>query len=107
VSGDNANATVQARGLQAPPVQQAKLSYSAPSDDASGDVEVRDERGRVERGATARAQQAQARQEAVPGEEPEVEASAPDERGAFGQRTGGDAAGAGNRAQRRAAKKSS
>ncbi len=45
-------AEVQARGLTEE--QNLQLSYTAPSEDADGGVEVRDERGRVDQGATAR-----------------------------------------------------
>ena len=41
---------------------EARLSYSAPSADAAGEVEVRNQRGQLERAATALAQQAQQRQ---------------------------------------------
>ncbi|WP_167051038.1 preprotein translocase subunit SecA [Salinibacterium sp. ZJ77] len=91
VTGADGQARVAAKGLGAQAPQQG-LSYSAPSADAAGGVEVRNQRGQVERAATARAQQAAARQ-----------AQAPAERGAFGQVVQGDAADAPqNRAQRRA-----
>jgi preprotein translocase subunit SecA len=103
VTAGEGQARVAAKGLTGQQPQQQNLSYSAPSDDASGDVEVRNQRGQVERAATARAQQAAARQ--VPtqqsqGQQPQQGG----ERGAFGQRV--DDGGAGqaplNRAQRRA-----
>jgi preprotein translocase subunit SecA len=74
---------VDARGLNAPTVQAAQLSYTAPSEDASGGVEVRNQRGQVERGATARAQQQQAALR------PQPQQQAPAARGAFGQREDG------------------
>ncbi|MGN6326489.1 preprotein translocase subunit SecA [Pseudolysinimonas sp.] len=103
--------SVEARGLAAS--EQRGLSYSAPSDDASGDVEVRDQRGRVERGATERAQrQAASFEDAIAPQAEQQQGSAPagqgqrsagSGRGAFGQRPGnGDAPTAGNRAERRA-----
>ncbi|TPW73591.1 preprotein translocase subunit SecA [Schumannella sp. 10F1B-5-1] len=101
---------VDAKGLDGDAPQQ-QLSYSAPSDDASGEVEVRNQRGQIERGATARAQQKQAAQEggsarraAPPAQQQPAQPAA---RGAFGQRTGGDDAAAApvNRAERRAAQK--
>ena len=88
-------ANVDARGLGAPPVPQGQLSYTAPSDDGSGGVEVRNQRGQVERAATARAQQAQ---------RPVAPQAAPAARGAFGQVQDGPPAQPvpQNRAQRRA-----
>ena len=96
VTGADGQARVAAKGLNAPQTPQG-LSYSAPSDDASGEVEVRNQRGQVERAATARAQQLAARQA------PQQQGGG--ERGAFGQKV--DDGGAGqqaplNRAQRRA-----
>jgi preprotein translocase subunit SecA len=100
VSGGATGATVQARGLSAQTAPAAQLSYSAPSDDASGDVEVRNDRGQVERAATARAQQ---QQTAAGQGRATPPAAAGGARGAFGQRTEGDAGAAPqNRAQRRA-----
>jgi preprotein translocase subunit SecA len=98
VTGADGQARVAAKGLQAPQPAQG-LSYSAPSADASGEVEVRNQRGQVEQAATARAQQLAARQ-AQPA--PQQQGG---ERGAFGQKV--DDGGAGqqaplNRAQRRA-----
>ena len=106
--------SVEARGLAA--AEQQALSYSAPSDDASGDVEVRDQRGRLERGATERAQrQAASFEDAIAPQEQQPPQQAPQApqgqrpggsgRGAFGQRPGngnGDAPPAANRAERRA-----
>jgi preprotein translocase subunit SecA len=87
VTGGTAGPTVQARGLQAPTAPANQLTYTAPSEDASGDLEVRNERGQVERAATARAQQAAAQQQrpAAP-QQPQQPAA----RGAFGQRTDGE-----------------
>ena len=97
VTGADGQARVAAKGLAGSQPQQG-LSYSAPSDDASGDVEVRNQRGQVERAATARAQQAASRQVA--------QQAGSGERGAFGQKVDDGGAGAGdapqNRAQRRA-----
>lgn len=95
-------ATVQARGLAAPAAPVNQLSYSAPSEDASGDVEVRNQRGQVERAATARAQQAQ--QAAGAGRlQQQPPAQQGGQRGAFGQREGEPQQQAPlNRAQRRA-----
>src|SRR5690606_5560625 len=92
-------ARVAAKGLGASTAPQQGLSYSAPSDDVSGGVEVRNQRGQVERAATARAQQAAARQAQAQAQQ------GGGERGAFGQRVDGDGAGQQaplNRAQRRA-----
>ncbi|QEO08579.1 preprotein translocase subunit SecA [Protaetiibacter larvae] len=96
VTGPDGQA-VSAKGLTAQQPAQG-LSYSAPSDDASGGVEVRNQRGQVERAATARAQQAAARQA------PAAAPQAPAARGAFGQRVDGapEQQAPLNRAQRRA-----
>ncbi|MGL4339193.1 MAG: preprotein translocase subunit SecA [Rhodoglobus sp.] len=59
---------VEARGLAAPATDTNRLSYSAPSADAQGEVEVRNQRGQIQQPAAARTQQ-------------------PASRGAFGQRT--------------------
>jgi preprotein translocase subunit SecA len=62
VTGGGANASapiVAAKGLTGNAAPAERLSYSAPSEDANGEVEVRNQRGQVERAATARAQQAQ------------------------------------------------
>jgi len=92
---------VQARGLTADAAPAAQLSYSAPSEDATGDVEVRNQRGQVERAATARAQQAQ--RAAGSGRMQPAAPQQPPARGAFGQRTEeGEQAAPLNRAQRRA-----
>jgi len=92
-------ASVEARGLAAPAANPNQLSYSAPSADAQGEVEVRNQRGQLEGAATARAQQAQAAQQrplqAPPAQQPAA-------RGAFGQRSEEPAPTPGNRAERRA-----
>ncbi len=96
-------ASVEARGLAAPQSNQNQLSYSAPSADAQGEVEVRNQRGQLEQAATARAQQAQAAQQR-PAAAPAAQQGS---RGAFGQRNE-PAAGApapANRAERRAQEK--
>ena len=101
VTGGTAGPTVQARGLQAPAAPVNQLTYTAPSEDASGDLEVRNQRGQVERAATARAQQAAAvQQRAVAPQQPQPQQ--PAARGAFGQRTDDGAPPPQNRAERRA-----
>ena len=101
VTGGTAGPTVQARGLQAPAAPVNQLTYTAPSEDASGDLEVRNQRGQVERAATARAQQAAAAQQrAVAPQQPQPQQSAA--RGAFGQRTDDGTPPPQNRAERRA-----
>ena len=87
VNGGGESTTVQARGLEGANAPSAQLSYSAPSADASGEVEVRNERGQVERAATAQAQQRQARQVAPQQAQQAPAQSQPAERGAFGQRS--------------------
>ncbi|WJL95136.1 preprotein translocase subunit SecA [Microbacterium sp. ET2] len=97
-------AEVEAKGLGAVPVEGERLQYSAAND--AGEVEVRNDRGQVQQAATNRIRQAAAAATTV-AEPPE----APAPRGAFGQRTGADAAGGPpkpapqNRAERRAAGK--
>ena len=88
---------VAAQGLAAGQ-PTAQLSYTAPSEEGDGGVEVRDERGRIDQAASARAAQRAAAQSGAP--QPAPAAAEPQGRGAFGQRTG-DAAPQ-NRAQRRA-----
>ncbi|WP_213814301.1 preprotein translocase subunit SecA [Glaciihabitans sp. dw_435] len=91
--------TVAARGLEEASAPVERLSYSAPSEDVSGEVEVRNERGQVERAATALAQRAQAKQAAaLTPDAPQ----APAKTGAFGQKTTADAPAPVNRADRRA-----
>jgi preprotein translocase subunit SecA len=117
-------ASVEAKGLAAAQAPQQQLSYSAPGVD--GDVEVRNQRGQLEQAATAKAQQAQAEaeqaqvnpafgrpQQPAPaqgggqqggGQASGGQAKGGNDRGAFGQRTGNQAAPQ-NRAQRRAQEK--
>ena len=94
-------ASVEARGLAAPASNPNQLSYSAPSADAQGEVEVRNQRGQLEAAATARAQQAQAAQQRPAGA---PAAQQPASRGAFGQRNepAAEAPAPANRAERRA-----
>jgi preprotein translocase subunit SecA len=87
--------------VAAPAAPAEKLSYSAPSEDALGDVEVRNQRGQVERAATAKAQQAAAAQglgRVVAPQQPSNGGA----RGAFGQKSEPTEPVAGNRSQRRA-----
>jgi preprotein translocase subunit SecA len=99
VSGAQGVAGVQAPGLGQSGAPANRLSYSAPSEDASGQVEVRDQRGQVERAATARAQQAAQQQQRSAGQQ-----QTPAPRGAFGQPTSAEAPPM-NRAERRAREK--
>jgi preprotein translocase subunit SecA len=107
VTGGNA---VAARGLQQPTQPANALSYSAPSADAAGGVEVRNQKGQLEQAATARAAQQQAaaesafrqQQPAAPAAQQQGSGSGT---GAFGQKTGPAAAPPVNRAQRRAQEK--
>jgi preprotein translocase subunit SecA len=109
VTGGDATAaipTVEARGLGQSGAPSERLSYSAPSADNQGEVEVRNQRGQLERAATAKAQQAAAQQAAAQqqqngqgqqGQQPQQGAV-----GAFGQRLDPNAAPPANRAERRA-----
>ncbi|MFT4122657.1 MAG: preprotein translocase subunit SecA [Microbacteriaceae bacterium] len=103
VTGGEASASapqVAARGLGGALAPAERLSYSAPSDDASGDVEVRNQRGQLQRAETARAQRAARANPVTAPAQPEQAAAS---RGAFGQRVEGSAEDAPlNRAQRRA-----
>ena len=123
---------VAARGLGEAGNPSAGLSYSAPSADAQGEVEVRNQRGQLEQAATARAQQQQAAAAAAftpqqagpqqlapqqggpqqgrpgPAQQGGMRPSQPQQgaaRGAFGQRTDGGEQAPLNRAQRRAQEK--
>jgi len=99
-------ARVEARGLAAEGSGTAKLSYSAPSEEADGEVEVRDAQGRIDRAATQRAALRAAADAA--GQQPAPQQAAPQQpaaRGAFGQRTDGPPPA--NRAERRAAERRS
>ena len=60
VTGGAGTASVAAKGLGQPGAPTDGLSYSAPSADAAGEVEVRNQRGQLEQAATQRAQQQQA-----------------------------------------------
>jgi preprotein translocase subunit SecA len=115
VTGSEGQARVAAKGLAADGAPQGRLSYSAPSADGQGDVEVRNERGQLEAAATQRAQaQQQAGSPSPSGTRPRGGAPRPGgtatapapataARGAFGQRDGAAAEPAPqNRAQRRA-----
>ena len=111
VTGDAAGqARIAARGLNAEQPPQQNLSYSAPSADAQGEVEVRNQRGQVEARATALAQQQAAAQnaaltrQAAPQQTPQRPGGAPAARGAFGQKSDGGPAAPppANRAERRA-----
>jgi preprotein translocase subunit SecA len=113
VTGDAAGqARIAARGLSVEQPPQQSLSYSAPSADAAGEVEVRNQRGQVEQRATALAQQQAAQQAAAftrqptPPQQPRPGAAPAAQRGAFGQKEGGaPQAPPLNRAQRRAQEK--
>jgi len=103
VSGGNGVASVNAKGLGEQQSAVGALSYSAPSADAQGEVEVRDQRGQVERAATDRARAAQSQEQ--PGRRAAQPAGATGAtRGAFGQRedASADALPPANRAERRA-----
>jgi len=106
VTGGEANASapiVAARGLTGNAAPAERLSYSAPSADASGEVEVRDQKGRVQQAETARAKRAAATNPALGGSPDAASAAAPS-KGAFGQKVTSDedAPAPVNRAQRRA-----
>jgi preprotein translocase subunit SecA len=101
VTGGGANAVapvVTAKGLGGSAAPVERLSYSAPSADASGAVEVRNQRGQVQQAETARARQA------APAGAP-AQAPAQQATGAFGQKVDGAATPPVNRAQRRAQEK--
>jgi preprotein translocase subunit SecA len=122
VTGGAGTATVAAKGLGESGAPTAGLSYSAPSADAAGEVEVRNQRGQLEQAATARAQQQQAAAAAAiaqqQGQGQPQQPVAPQQgglrpsgqqqpaaRGAFGQRQDGGQPAPLNRAQRRAQEK--
>jgi preprotein translocase subunit SecA len=111
VTGNAANATapiVEARGLGGSAAPTDRLSYSAPSADSNGAVEVRNQRGQVQQAETARARQSATQLNPAFGRPPGAAAAAqePQQTGAFGQKTGGPAAAAPiNRAERRAQEK--
>jgi len=109
VTGGGANASapiVAAKGLTGNAAPVERLSYSAPSEEANGEVEVRNQRGQVEQAATARAQQAnQANPTLARAKAPAAAAPAKStgKKGAFGQSTDAPAESAApvNRADRR------
>jgi preprotein translocase subunit SecA len=106
VTGAEANASapiVAARGLGGTAAPAERLSYSAPSADAAGEVEVRDQRGRLQQAETARAQRAARTSATAPGATP-AQPTPPQtaSRGSFGQKVAEEPAPAGNRADRRA-----
>ncbi len=86
---------VAAKGLARGDSSEARLSYSAPSE--QGEVEVRNQRGQIEKAATDRAQRAQ--RQSAPAAPP---AQASTQRGAFGQRVEDSDDAPANRAERRA-----
>ncbi|MCU1424231.1 MAG: preprotein translocase subunit SecA [Microbacteriaceae bacterium] len=103
VTGGGAAAPiVAAKGLTADAAPAERLSYSAPSADANGEVEVRNQRGQVERAATAKAQQA-TQQNPTLARAATPARVAPAKKGAFGQSSETPEATAApvNRAQRR------
>jgi len=105
VTGGEANASapiVAARGLGGNEAPEERLSYSAPSDDASGEVEVRNQRGQVQKAETARAQRAT---QANPTLARTTAPAQPAAKGAFGQKVDPDAAPPVNRAERRSQEK--
>ncbi|HEY4267546.1 MAG TPA: preprotein translocase subunit SecA [Galbitalea sp.] len=110
VSGGDAIAaipTVEARGLGQSGAPAERLSYSAPSADNQGEVEVRNQRGQLERAGTQRAQQAAAQQAAAQQQaqgqgQQQPQPQQGEQRGAFGQRVDPNAAPPANRAERRA-----
>jgi preprotein translocase subunit SecA len=107
VTGGDATAAipnVEARGLGQSGAPSDRLSYSAPSADNQGEVEVRNERGQVERAATARAQQAAAQQAAQAAQQQgqQQPQQAQPQIGAFGQKIDPNQPAAQNRAERRA-----
>jgi preprotein translocase subunit SecA len=108
VTGGDGEARVAARGLGESGNPEAGFSYSAPSADAQGEVEVRNQRGQLDQASTSKAQRAQA--ESAPklnpafGGQQAPAAQQGGQRGAFGQSTG-DGAPPQNRAERRAQEK--
>ena len=93
--------TVAARGLGGSAAPTEGLSYSAPNADSQGEVEVRNARGQLDAASTARARTA-APQVNPAFARPAAQQAQPQQRGAFGQPTGGDAPAPANRAERRA-----
>ncbi|HTL40752.1 MAG TPA: preprotein translocase subunit SecA [Pseudolysinimonas sp.] len=117
VTGGGEGVAARGLGQSANPTQG--LSYSAPSADAQGEVEVRNQRGQIEAAATRLAQQQQAAQAAALAQQGQGGQAGPQQlrpsgpqpapqqgaRGAFGQRTEGGEQAPLNRAQRRAQEK--
>jgi preprotein translocase subunit SecA len=107
-AGDSAAAIVAARGLEEGSAPNNGLSYSAPSADNQGEVEVRNQRGQLERAATAKAQQLAAQQAAAAGQQGQQPQQGQPQQpqqgavGAFGQRLDPNAPPPANRAERRA-----
>jgi preprotein translocase subunit SecA len=94
---------VAAKGLTGNAAPAERLTYTAPSADANGEVEVRNQRGQVEKAATARAQQANQQNPTLARAKAPAAAAAPAKKGAFGQATEAPAetAAPANRQQRR------
>jgi preprotein translocase subunit SecA len=103
VTGGGAAAPiVAAKGLTADAAPAERLSYSAPSADANGEVEVRNQRGQVERAATAKAQQATQQNPTLARPIAPAAAAGAAKKGAFGQSSDAAVTPAPvNRAQRR------
>ena len=83
VTGAAGKAQVAAKGLGGTEAPPERLSFSAPSADNSGEVEVRNQRGQLERAETQRAQQAAAmlrRAAGQPAGQPQQPAAAPQQR---------------------------
>jgi preprotein translocase subunit SecA len=94
---------VAAKGLTGNAAPAERLTYTAPSADANGEVEVRNQRGQVEKAATARAQQANQQNPTLARAKTPAAPAAPAKKGAFGQATEAPAetAAPANRQQRR------
>ena len=93
-TGAVAGPVVAARGLTPADAAEEKRSYTAPSD--SGGVEVRNQRGQIQQAATDRARRSTT---VTASDDEPADAGGPAGRGAFGQKTAGDAPV--NRAERR------
>ncbi|MET1044910.1 MAG: preprotein translocase subunit SecA, partial [Microbacteriaceae bacterium] len=90
VTGGAGKAQVAAKGLGGTEAPPERLSFSAPSADNAGEVEVRNQRGQLERAETQRAQQAAAmlRRAAGQPQQPvaqQARGGQPAQRGSFGQ----------------------
>lgn len=93
---------VAAKGLTGDSTPAQSLSYSAPSADNGGEVEVRNQRGQIDKASTARAKLAQQQAVAAAAQQGQSSQQAqPAQRGAFGQQEPAAQAPV-NRAQRRA-----